>query len=343
MSSRPRFQLQAFAPGWGATVMGTGVTSVILSAWATIGFAPGLTQTASRIMLIVTLALAIPVVSLMITRLITHRDTARTELAHPVMGAMHVTLGGALLVPAVALGRAGAGWIPEAVLHPIIYALTAAGSLITLIIGWIFLTTMFRRGDVPIGQVTGAWFIPPVLTVVIPLALVPTFREGSTLSQELVWLSWAALGTGSMLYLALTAVLVYRHVSAPLPPAALAPTLIIGMGPAGLIGLDVLVLSNSGGAYPFAVAMWGFGLWWAIAALIVIRHGYPTRAFGLPAWAYTFPFGAWVVAGIMIGHTVGSLTILWVSSAAGAIMFAVWAWVAYRTLRGVLNGQMWVS
>src|SRR5690625_2531273 len=109
MSSRPRFQLQAFAPGWGATVMGTGVTSVILSAWATIGFAPGLTQTASRIMLIVTLALAIPVVSLMITRLITHRDTARTELAHPVMGAMHVTLGGALLVPAVALGRAGAG------------------------------------------------------------------------------------------------------------------------------------------------------------------------------------------------------------------------------------------
>ncbi|HLS00507.1 MAG TPA: hypothetical protein VK054_00775 [Beutenbergiaceae bacterium] len=343
MTSPQRFHLQSFAPGWGATVMGTGVTAVLFAAWANMGMLPAITRPLSRIMLILTLALAIVVVGLLTARLVTHRAVVRNELSHPVMGAMHVTLGGALLVPAVALGRAGEGWIPQSVSYPIIYALTAAGGAITVVIGWIFLTTMFRRGDVPIGQVTGAWFIPPVLTVVIPLALAPTFSSGDRLSQELIWVSWAALGMGSMLYLGLTAVLVYRHVVAPLPPGVLAPTLIIGMGPAGLIGLDALVLAPGSGAWPFSVALWGFGLWWAIAAVIVIRKGYATRPFGLPAWAYTFPYGAWAVSGIVIGDAVGSGVIFWVSTVAGMGMLIVWGWVAWRTLNGVITGQIWVG
>lgn len=349
----PAFSLVAFAPGWGATVMGTGVVSVIFSALVRHEFLPGVMRAASLIMLVVTILLGAVVLTLTTLRWVRHFDVVRGELRHPIMGAMHVTYGGALLVPAVALGRAGELVLPQSVLTPLILLLTALGSVITLGIGWVFLTGIFRRGDVQAGLITGAWFIPPVLAIVIPLALAPTIQAGSAVSRELLWLSWGALGIGTFLYLALTAVLFYRHATLPLPPAHVAPTIIIGMGPAGLIGLDVLTLSEVGARagmtpevltafmQPVAVAAWGFGLWWGIAAVIVIRRGYQSRPFGLPGWAYTFPYGAWVVGGIMIGYAVSSYVIITISIAAAALMLGVWAWAATGTLRGIRTGDIW--
>ena len=63
---------------------------------------------------------------------------------------------------------------------------------------------------------------------------------------NLLVVAWAFLGVGAVLYLVVTAALFIRSISHPLPPAGLAPTLFIGTGPAGLLGLDLLRLAEAG-------------------------------------------------------------------------------------------------
>ena len=98
-------------------------------------------------------------------------------------------------------------------------------------------------------------------------------------------------GDGAVLYFVVTAVLFLRTVSHLLPPDALAPTLFIGMGPAGLMGLDMVRLAQASGnpglvdaMTPLATMMWGFGFWWMIASLLVIRRGYGRLPFSLSWW-----------------------------------------------------------
>lgn len=94
---------------------------------------------------------------------------------------------------------------------------------------------MFTSSDAaPLAQLSGAWFVPPVVTIV-PLAMLPLLSPDN--ATDWLVLAWAFLGMGAVLYLVVTATLFVRSISHPLPPAALAPTLFIGMGPAGLLGL----------------------------------------------------------------------------------------------------------
>lgn len=348
-----KFSVKTFAPAWGASVMGTAVISVIFFA---LGKNPAWDQTAvlgSRIFLVVALALAIPVLGITAWKWIRYPQVIKAELAHPTKGAMSVTFAGGFLVLAVALGRAGIDFFGADVAVPIAYAFTLIGGTLSLIIGLIFLASIFAKGDTPAGMITGAWFIPPVVTIVVPLALGPLMTQPSRLSHELFWISWAFLGIGSMLYMAIVAVLIYRSVTRPLPPPALAPTLVIGMGPAGLIGLNLLVLAEAaeriGVDWPTlkdiasygGVLFWGFGLWWGIASVLVMAMGYGKIPFALSWWGFTFPLGAWVSGGLNIGYAIDSYTIVWISVFGFIVLLAIWAIVSFRTLEGVLDGSIW--
>jgi tellurite resistance protein TehA-like permease len=137
-------------------------------------------------------------------------------------------------------------------------------------------------------------------------------------------------------------------VSHPLPPDALAPTLFIGMGPAGLLGLDMVRLAQASGdpalveaMAPLATMMWGFGFWWMIAALLVIQRGYGKLPFSLSWWGFVFPFGAWTVATIVLANVWGAGLFDILAWAATLLLVALWLVTAASTLVGIRRGTIW--
>ncbi len=347
------FDLKSFAPSWGASVMGTSALSVALLAVGEGSSLAGPTQAAARVILVIALVMGVLVLGATAARWVRFTAEARADLRHPVKGGMTATAAGGLLTLAVAIGKVGPGFLPESIILPAVTVLAVVGALLALLIGWEFLAEVFTSQDAALAQMSGAWFVPPVVTIIVPLALLPIIAGNPGIAADLVALSWAFLGMGAVLYLVVTATLFVRSISHPLPPAGLAPTLFIGMGPAGLMGLDMVRLSQvsvqAGVAepslvtsiLPFATMMWGFGLWWMVAALVVLRRGYATLPFSLSWWGFTFPLAAWTIATIVLGNAWDSGLVTAVGWVATSALLGLWGYVATRTVLGIRSGSIW--
>jgi tellurite resistance protein TehA-like permease len=145
-----------------------------------------------------------------------------------------------------------------------------------------------------------------------------------------------------------------RLVLHPLPPAPLAPTLWIGLGPVSVAVLVPLALARAGQdifgvAAPavtvlsqlFGTAMWGFGLWWlAIAVTLLVRylHAGPLP-FHLGWWAFTFPLGAYTVATMTDPEL--SPVLEGVAVLLYLMLVGFWAVVAARTVTATRTGRIW--
>ncbi len=348
-----RFSLRSFAPGWGAAVMGTSALSVALLVAGEGTLLESLTQWAAWATLVVAMLAGAAVLGVTAGRWVRHRDAALDDLRHPIRGGMTATSAGALLTLAVAVGKVGPGMLPGGAILPAVVTLTVSGAALALLVGWEFLAAMFDSRDVELAQVSGSWFVPPVVAVIVPLAMLPIVTRAPELAEDLLPLAWAFLGIGAVLYLVVTATLFVRSVSHPLPPAALAPTLFIGMGPAGLLALDMVRLAQTsadvgaaddgvvGAVVPMATAMWGFGLWWMLAALRVLGRGYRSLPFALSWWGFTFPLAAWTIATVVLARVWESGMLSAIGLAATVALAALWAYVASRTVGGLWRGTIW--
>lgn len=348
-----RFALENFAPGWGAVVMGTGALSGVFHALANLGFSPETTTAAARVFLIMALLISLPILGIVGARWIRFSTTVFAEMSHPVKGGMTATFPGGILVLAVAIGRDGPWLFGEQVALILAGILTALGGLLALALGFVYLAGSFVRGNIAPQMITGAMFIPPVVTILVPTALYPLLISGGVLASELLWVSWVILGIGGMLYVVVVAALFFRSATAPLPPAQLAPTLFIGMSPAGLMSLNLYLLADAGMqlgitggalvdvALAAGIMIWGFGFWWGITAYIVLVWGYRKLPFTLSWWGFTFPLAAWVTAGLVLSLASGSM-ITGLASIGGAVVLAVvWVNVFARTVRGIVRGTIW--
>lgn len=335
------FSLRALAPAWGASVMGTSVVAVAIAAI-------GWPDWAARAALVIASVLAVAVITATTARWLAHRDAALADLRHPLKGGMSATYAGGMLAWAVAIGRVGSDWLPDPLVTACVAVLATVGGLLSLVIGWEFLVNLFTTDSTPTEQTTGAWFIPPVVTIIVPLSVLPLIEAWPSLKPDLLVVAWSFLGMGTVLYLIVTAALFLRSVSHPLPPAALAPTLFIGMGPAGLVALDIVRVAQVGGGEqlvaslaPAATMMWGFGFWWMVAALMVLRRGYRQVPFTLSWWGFIFPLGAWTVASTTLAQVWDSGLLTGMSWIATIGLILLWLGIAGRTVMGVARGTIW--
>ncbi len=347
------FDLRSFAPSWGASVMGTSALAVALAVAGEGSRVDAAATWLSRVVLVLALAVGVVVLGATTSRWIRHRDAALADLRHPVKGGMTATAAGALLTLAVAVGRVGPGFLPQGMILPTVVLLAASGAALALLVGWEFLAEIFTSRDAALAQVSGSWFVPPVVTIVVPLAMLPIVSRYPSAASDLLPLAWGFLGIGAVLYLVVAATLFVRSVTHPLPSVALAPTLFIGMGPAGLLALDIVRLTQTsvqvGAADPGAVAavlpmasvMWGFGLWWMIAALIVLRRGYDRLPFSLSWWGFTFPLAAWTIGTIVLGRAWDSGLVSALGAVATIVLLILWGYVAGRTILGIRRGSIW--
>jgi C4-dicarboxylate transporter/malic acid transport protein len=347
-----------FHPGWFATVMGTGIVGV--AAYLNPGAQSGLLGAAHAIgvaFVLLAWVLAIVILAPYLARIARHPDAALADLRHPVTGALYATLPAALLLLGVATATVGGSLLTAHTVFVIVAVLAAIGAPLAFLAGVLFAYTLFTSDSVDSANTNGGWFIPPVVAIIIPLVLIPVLPHVSPATGRFfLLLGYATYGIGLLLFGLIAAMLFARLVTHSLPPAALAPSFWIGLGPIGVGSLALLKLAAAGqplwgAAAPAiaslsqlaAAALWGLGLWWlAVAALLLIRylrHGGVPYTIGL--WSFTFPLGAYTVATLQLARTWHTTPLEWTAAALLIILAGFWLIVTTRTLHAIHNHQAW--
>ena len=270
---------------------------------------------------------------------------------------MYATVPAAILVLAVATATVGGSILPAHTVTLIVAVLAAIGAPLAFAAGVLFAYVLFTGDGVSGDTANGGWFIPPVVAIIIPLTFIPLLPHVShSTGVLLLLLGYATFGIGLLLFLLIAAMLFARLISHPLPPAPLAPSLWIGLGPIGVGSLALLRLAAAG--HPFwgtsaaavrdvsqigAATLWGLGLWWlAIAALLLIRY---LRNGGIPftvgLWAFTFPIGAYTAATLALARTWHSTPIEWAGAALFLALVGFWLLASTRTVRAIHTRQAW--
>jgi len=336
----PANWLQAFAPGWFAAVMGTDVLAVTLHFYAKL--LPALDAPAVGLHWLNVLFFVL-LAGPWLARWVRHPAAALSSLRHPVQAHFYPTFSIALIVLALQFlafghhtGIALALWLP--------------GALLTVVFSFAILTLIFHGETVTLEHVTPAMFIPPVGLVVIPVAgaplaatLEPGWREAMLVAN------WAVLGAGSLLYVGVLALTMFRHVLGKRVGRPLVPTAWVNLGPLGVIPVSLLNLADAmpelaaGGVVQVAgLMLWGFGAWWLLMASILTlsaaRRG--DLPFALSWWAFTFPLGAFVAASWRLGTQLGLAPIIAAGALALALLAGLWLITLVRTLRGIASGAL---
>ncbi len=354
----PAVRLRGFHPGWYGAVMGTAIVGIIayqdpgqLAGLGDLSRAFGVGMVALSAVLAV--LLGVPYVA----RWVQHPDAAREDLRNPVAGALYGTFPGGILVLAVGIATIGPSIGAPDDVALTVGVLAAIGLVLAFAVSVIFAHLLFVSHPVGPELANGAWFIPPVVNIVVPLALLPLLAHvGHEEAAALLFGAYAFWGMGFVLFVLVASLVYDRLIFHPLPAAPLAPSLWIGLGPIGVGSLVLLRTAQAGAslwgtAAPVvaqvstlaATALWGFGLWW-LATAILLLAAYLRRGelpYGLGWWGFTFPLGAYTASTLALARAwqLGFLE----ATAVGlfVLLLGFWLVVSAGTLRAVASGQVW--
>lgn len=343
MSTLPELHQQ---PAWFGAVMGTGAVAVVAQLQATtLGI--GWFTTVAVVVLWIASALAVILWPRYFRRLAS-RHQLHEEVSDPSHGAMLATVPAGLLVLAVAWGSVGSEAISELAAMWVNGVLTVIGTIIALVYSAFWAASISAR-EVPLPRINGGWLIPVVMTLLVPVALIPQIHYSPEFALPLLAVSLLFLGIGLLLFVAVFSLLVVRLATQePLPPP-MSPSLWIPLAPAGIFGVAIIRLTQSAINQNFvgsdflylALALSlmgiGFGLWWAVIALFDLRRAH--RVSGIPFhmgwWGFVFPLAAMSLSITLTASALDFTVLLGVL--ASIITVAVWLVVSVRTIRAVLS------
>ena len=345
-------RLATFHPAWGAALM-------TLAGASLLAFRDPLAatdaDTAAGLVLLALAALAgagVTVVSL--ARLARHPSAFRTDLDNPGIGAMIASWPAGLLVLALATLEAGiSGGVDATVALGTGMTLFIPGLLGTLAVGYMFYSRVIGIADVPLAAMSGNWFVPVVPLVLVPSILVRALALG--LGGDPAQWAFAALagwGIGFGLFLLLAAIIGSRLLLAAPPPPHLAPSWWVWLAPLGAGGLGLIALARMGSsveavsglaavAVPLASIMWAFAAWWMLLAIRVLFRERRSLHFHIGWWGFGFPTAAFATLTLELGRL---WAIAWLTPVAIALWIALLlliVWLAYKTVRGALDGSLW--
>jgi len=251
----------------------------------------------------------------------------------------------------------GPSWFSTSAVIWMVSVLAIVGGGLAVAISLAFGYILFA-GEPSISMINGGWFIPPVVTIILPMVLVPLMPHVSPPNARLfLMLGYAFYGMGLFLFALVMSMLYDQLVLHPLPHAAMAPSLWIGLGPVGVGVLALLSLAHAGApifksataivvqiSLIGATAIWGFGLWWlatSIALLVCyVRAGKLPYSIGW--WAFTFPLGAYTVATLTLARAWNITIIEWFGVMLYFGLIAFWILVAVATIKAIRSGQVWM-
>ncbi|UVJ42874.1 TDT family transporter [Pseudomonas sp. LS1212] len=354
----PREVIRQFTPNWFAATMGTGVLALALNQLAV----PMLTALAEALWLL-TIALFMLFSVLYVARWVLFFHEARRIFGHSTVSMFFGTIpmGLATIINGFLLFGVPR-WGVQIV--PFVEALWWLDVAMALLCGVAIPFLMFTRQEHSIDQMTAVWLLPVVAAEVAA-------ASGGLLAPHLVdaHQQFHVLITGYVLWafslpvaFSILTILLLRMALHKLPHASMAASSWLALGPIGTGALGMLVLGAeapavfaanglpglgeiaAGIGLVAAIALWGFGLWWMlIAVLITLRYLRSGIPFNLGWWGFTFPLGVYALATLRLGSTLHLGFFNGVGVVLVAALAAMWLIVASRTVQGAWRGELFVS
>ncbi|MFG2192320.1 TDT family transporter [Streptomyces sp. NPDC048639] len=357
LGSRKTFSLHGLGPNWYATVMGTSIVATA-AAGLPLGLSglPGLRAAAIAVWAAAALML-LGLLSASAAQWIRRPGHVRDRLldpavapfygcpamAFPALGAATLAVGGDVIGGTAAVAAAA-----------VLFAIGAVSGLLVAAAIPYLMVTRHRTGP---GSATPLWLLP-VVAPMVPAALgpllVPHLPPGQ--AREALLLGCFSLFGVSLLATLLILPLVFARLvhDGPLP-LALTPALFLVLGPLGQsVTATGQVADAAPGAItaPYATALGAFGvlygvpvlgfalLWLGIATALTIRAARLGMPFSMTWWAFTFPVGTCVTGSTVLARHTGLVAYGWLAAALFALLVTAWGVAGFRTLRGVLRGEL---
>ncbi|UGX86991.1 TDT family transporter [Phyllobacterium meliloti] len=351
--------IRQFTPNWFAATMGTGILSVSLGQFPeyAVVFGAGELLWFFNILLFTTFTL------IYATRWVRHPEEAKRVFGHPVMSMFFgcIPMGLATILNGFLIF--GIAHIGERAVD-IAYSLWWLDVALSVGCGLAIPFMMFTRQSHAMEQMTSVWLLPVVASEVAAVSgglLLPHIADMSS-QLSILLASYVLWALSVPLAMCILVVLFLRMALHKLPPANMAASSWLALGPIGTGALGMFVLSAnatdilaafgfgavasavSGASLILGVVLWGYGLWWlAMAVMITIRYFRNGVPFNLGWWGYTFPLGVYAVATLRLGHIFPVASIAVFAEILVVALALIWLVVAARTVRGVWLGQMFAD
>lgn len=351
--------IRQFTPNWFAVTMGTGVLALALAAFP-LQF-PGLHILAEGLWLLAVLLFGL-FTGLYAARWLLFFDEAREIFAHATvsMSIGTIPMGLATLINGLllfGLPRWGAAVLPLA------FGLWWLDVAMALACGVLVPYLMFTRQAHRIDQMTAVWLLPVVAAEVAAASgglLLPHLAAGEQFTMLVA--SYVLWAYSVPVALSLLVILLLRLALHRLPPASMAASSWLALGPIATGALGLLVLGSAAPAVFAAhglagigeivrglgllgaLLLWGLGLWWlALAVLVTQRQAREGMPFNLGWWGFTFPLGVYALATLRLGEALAAPFFTGLGAALVVLLALLWLLVASRTLAGAYRGGLFVS
>lgn len=356
---RPLEVIRQFTPNWFAVTMGTGVLALALAAFP-LQF-PGLHILAEGLWLLAVLLFGL-FTGLYAARWLLFFDEAREIFAHATvsMSIGTIPMGLATLINGLllfGLPRWGAAVLPLAL------GLWWLDVAMALACGVLVPYLMFTRQAHRIDQMTAVWLLPVVAAEVAAASgglLLPHLAAGEHFTVLVA--SYVLWAYSVPVALSLLVILLLRLALHRLPPASMAASSWLALGPIATGALGLLVLGSAAPAVFAAhglagigeiarglgllgaLLLWGLGLWWlALAVLVTQRQAREGMPFNLGWWGFTFPLGVYALTTLRLGEALAAPFFTGLGAALVVLLALLWLLVASRTLAGAYRGGLFVS
>lgn len=356
----PREMIRQFTPNWFAATMGTGILALALPQMPGIGAS---LKPVGEVMWFFNIGLFTLFTALYTARWILFGHEARRIFGHNTVSMFigTIPMGLATIINgclAFGIARFGEGIVPVAT---VLWWIDAA---MAVSCGVLIPYFMFTRHQHSLDGMTAVWLLPVVAAEVTAASgglLAPHLAQGSAQFGMLVtsYILWAYSVPVAFSILAL---LILRMALHKLPEAGMAASSWLALGPIGTGALGMLVLGGDAPAimagqglaavgtvaYGIGIvaglALWGFGLWWLLLAVLITAHywraGIP---FNLGWWGYIFPLGVYTIVTFRLGTMLGLDFFGLVGTGLTMVLAAMWLLVGAKTVAGAWRGTLLVS
>ena len=360
LAANLREVVRQFTPNWFAVTMGTGILALALNQLPLA--IPYLHQLAAALWLL-NIGLFLLFSLLYATRWVLFFHEARRIFGHSVMSMFFGTIPMGLatiingfLVFGIARWGSASVTIAE--------ALWWVDMVMALVCGVVIPFLMFTRQDHSLEKMTAIWLLPVVAAEVTAASagqLVPHLADPAAALHILV-MGYALWAFSVPIAMSMLVILLLRLVTHKLPHRDMAASGWLALGPLGTGALALLLLgadaprvfqaAGMAGVGAVAqglgiiggVAMWGYGAWWMLIAILTtaryLRTGMP---FNLGWWGFTFPIGVYAVATLALGRQTNIAFFSSLGTALVVVLTVLWVVIATRTLRGAWQRRLFVS
>jgi C4-dicarboxylate transporter/malic acid transport protein len=353
---KPSEIIRQFTPNWFAATMGTGILAIALAQFPAI---PALFLLGQGLWLF-NLVLFTLFALIYGARWVMHFDGARRVFDHSSMSMFLgcIPMGLATIVNGFIIF--GIPLFGETAVS-IAQTLWWVDAVIAVVCGIGVPFLMFTRHDHAIDQMTAIWLLPVVACEVTAASgglMLPHLTDSAT-QLTILFASYALWACSVPMAMSIIVILVLRMAVHKLPPASMAASSWLALGPIGTGALAMLLFAQNGpavlvanglGIYADAmggasllvgILLWGYGFWWlAMAGLITARYFRNPVPFNLGWWAYVFPLGVYAVTTMRLAgmFPIGLLSLF--GAALAAAVAAVFIIVATRTIAGAWRGDL---